>query len=128
MHGLRLRIAVALVAAVACAAALIAILSGGGDSRIARPSSAGALSQPQIQRLRCRDWSRADVATQARILTGLRGILGGPVVGHGASGRGSVLRDSQARRLFDGYCRERFAQDFNLYKLYGQAAGFVGRP
>jgi hypothetical protein len=128
MHGFRLRIALALVAAVACATALIVVVFGGGDSHVNRSSSAGVLSQPQIQRLSCRDWSGADVVQQAQILTGLRGILGGPVVGHGASGRGSVLRNEQARRLFDGYCGERFAQDFNLYKLYGQAAGFAGRP
>jgi hypothetical protein len=128
MHGFRLRIALALVAAVACATALIVVVAGGGDSHVKRSSSAGVLSQPQIQRLSCRDWSRADVVQQAQILTGLRGILGGPVVGHGASGQGSVLRNEQARRLFDGYCAERFARDFNLYKLYGQAAGFAGRP
>jgi hypothetical protein len=128
MHALRLRVALALVAAVLTAGALVVILSGGGHSSVARQPTAGMLNQPQIQAMRCRDWQRLDVTSQARVLAGLRAILGGQVVGQGASGRGSVLGDAQARRLFNGYCRPRFAKDFSLYKLYGQAAGFVGQP
>jgi hypothetical protein len=129
MPALRLPVALALVAVVAVAVgAGVLVLASGGDSSKGRAAPHGMLSQPQIQALRCRDWQQLDPRPRAQVLAGLRAILGGDVIGRGASGRGSVLRDAQARRLFDGYCRQPFAREFSLYKLYGQAAGFAGRP
>jgi hypothetical protein len=123
-----LRVALALIAGGLTVGAAVLVLSGGGHSRMDRPTGPAMLSGPQIQALRCRDWQRLGPADRARALAGLRSILGGEVIGRGASGRGSTLRDAQAQRLFDGYCRLRFAGEFSLYKLYGQGAGFAGRP
>jgi hypothetical protein len=128
MPALRLSVALALVAVAVAVGAGVLVLASGGDSSKDRPAPEGMLSQPQIQALRCRDWQQLDPRPRAQVLAGLRSILGGDVIGRGASGRGSVLRDAQARRLFDGYCRQPFAREFSLYKLYGQAAGFAGRP
>ena len=60
------------------------------------------------------------------VLKRYREILGGDVTGRGVQARGSVLPDSEARRLFDNYCAQHFARAFVLYKLYGEAAGFTG--
>jgi hypothetical protein len=60
------------------------------------------------------------------VLSRYRQILGGAVTGKGVEARGSVLPDSEARRLFDNYCSQHFARAFVLYKLYGEAAGFTG--
>jgi hypothetical protein len=122
------RVALALIAGLLAVGAVGLILFGGGHSRVDRPAAPAMLNQPQIQALRCRDWQRLGPASQAQVLAGLRSVLGGDVIGRGASGHGSTLRDQQAQRLFDGYCRLRFAGEFSLYKLYGQAAGFAGRP
>jgi hypothetical protein len=128
MPALRVPVALALVAAVVAVGAGVLLLASGGHSAKPKPATTRMLSQPQIQALRCRDWEQLEPRPRAQVLAGLRSILGGDVIGQGASGRGSVLRDVQARRLFDGYCRQRFAQEFSLYKLYGQAAGFAGQP
>jgi hypothetical protein len=124
------RLALALIAGVLAVGAGVLVLSGGDDGhpRVNRLAPPTMLSQPQIQALRCRDWQRLGPASRAQALAGLRSFLGGEVIGRGASGRGSTLRDAQAQRLFDGYCRLRFAGEFSLYKLYGQGAGFAGRP
>jgi hypothetical protein len=128
MPALRLPLALALAAALVAVGAGVLLLTSGGDSSTSAPATERMLSQPQIQALRCRDWEQLDIRPRAQVLAGLRSILGGDVIGRGASGRGSVLRDEQARRLFDGYCRRPFAREFSLYKLYGQAAGFAGQP
>jgi hypothetical protein len=79
--------------------------------------------QPARQ-LRCTDWQGADPRERRQIIAMLREFLGGPVIGEGVSGRGTVLEDDQAYRLFDGRC-DRFP-GFLLYKLYSHAAAFAG--
>jgi hypothetical protein len=37
-----------------------------------------------------------------------------------------VLDEKQAFRVLDGYCGQRFARGFKLYKLYTRAASFAG--
>ena len=82
-----------------------------------------AREQPARQ-LRCTDWQDADPRERQQIIAMLREFLGGPVIGEGVSGRGTVLEDDQAYRLFNGRC-ERFP-GFLLYKLYSHAAAFAG--
>jgi len=79
--------------------------------------------QPARQ-LRCDDWREADPSNRRKIVGSLREFLGGPVIGEGVSGRGAVLEDEQAYRLFDSRC-EHFP-GFLLYKLYSHAAAFAG--
>jgi hypothetical protein len=124
MPALRASAPRSLIAALAVAL----LLSGCGGSGKAEHKPPPVLSQRQVQSLRCSDWQQLDPGPRAQVIASLRAILGGDVIGRGASGRGSVLTDAQARRLFDGYCRQRFARAFSLYKLYGQAAGFAGQP
>jgi len=103
-------------------------LSGCWGSGDGEEGSRTALSGPELQHLTCSDWKRADATGRAEIVDGLRAVIGGQVTGRGAAGRGSVLEDELAYRLFDNYCQERFATAFSLYKLYGQASGFAGSP
>jgi hypothetical protein len=79
--------------------------------------------QPARQ-LRCTDWRDADPPARREIIASLREFLGGPVIGEGVSGRGAVLEDDQAYRLFNARY-ERFP-GFLLYKLYSHAAAFAG--
>jgi hypothetical protein len=101
---------------------------GGSDGTGAAPEqgSGPGLDPQALQRFTCADWQRADAPTRLDVIDRLRAIIGGQVTGEGVAGRGSVLEDERAYRLFDTYCEQPFASDFVLYKLYGQAAGFAG--
>jgi hypothetical protein len=58
------------------------------------------------------------------VIKQIRGFAGGPT---GTPGfRGSTIPDDKAYELFDSYCRNRFARNFKLYKLYTRAAAFRG--
>lgn len=94
----------------------------GGSAQLDRFGSAQSL-----QLFTCTDWQKASPQTRKNVVQRLRQITGSEVTGEGTSGRGTVLDDDQAYRLFDGYCGQTFARGFTLYKLYGQAAGFAGR-
>lgn len=118
------------LAALACAV-LLAACGGsddeGGGGRAERP--AGLPRDFNLQLFRCADWERANEPTRRYVLRRLKEVTSGQVSGTGVRGRGTVLPDEQARHLFDSYCPQPYAQGFVLYKLYGQAAGFVGgRP
>ena len=89
--------------------------------------SQGPLSASDLQQFTCSDWRSSNPQERRRAVDQLREITGGAVVGgRGVRGRGTVLEDDDAYRLFDGHCRHDHAADFVLYKLYGQAAGFAG--
>jgi hypothetical protein len=79
-----------------------------------------------IQLFNCEDWNKADEPVRRYVLRRYRQIIGGQITGEGVAGRGGVLPDAEARRLFDNYCSQHFARAFILYKLYGEAAGFSG--
>ena len=120
MQAVRAVSARSLTAALACGVAL----AGCGDSEKKRTPK--PVSQPVLQSLTCRDWQRLDDDARADVVAALHDFAGAGVTANGVSGKGTVLEDDQARRLFDGYCRRPFARSFSLYKLYGQAAGFSG--
>ena len=98
------------------------LLAGGcGESQENRP-----IRQSALQLFDCGDWKRAGGRTRAQVIHQLREFAGGQVTGKGAAGRGVVLPDSAAARLFDNNCSQRFARGFVLYKLYVRAVGFAG--
>ena len=80
-----------------------------------------------LQLFDCADWNRADPAVRAYVLDRLHTLANDQVSGPGVRGRGSVLTDEQATRLFDSRCGSPRARGFVLYKLYAYARGFVGR-
>jgi Right handed beta helix region len=93
------------------------------DSGAARPRVPASFN---LQMHKCRDWVRDGEPVRRYVIRRLREITGGQVTGTGVRGRGTVLPDDGAHRLFDNYCSEPYARGFLLYKLYGKAAGFVG--
>lgn len=111
--------------------ALVAALAAAGCGSDSKPAddrgarARGLAPSVEIGVANCADWRESDAFERKRILDSLRAFAGGPV---GASpGRGAVLDDGNAGRLFDARCADSFARGFKLYKLYGRAAAFDGR-
>jgi hypothetical protein len=72
----------------------------------------------------CTDWRRGTVEQRYGTVRAIRRFAGGPVPS--PAGHGPVLKDSQAYKLFQGWCAQRYASAFKLYRLYTRAASFVG--
>ena len=94
-------------------------------ARTARAPRRGAVPLGQVN---CTDWAGASTARRAALVQRLHGFAGGVVNdGQRDIGTGIVLTDDAAHRLYDGWCGQRYAQDFLLYKLYTYAAAFGRR-
>lgn len=116
-------------AAAALAIALGLALAACGGEEVAPPAVGGGSSPIQpgsLGKLKCEDWTRAELDTRSAIVEDLRAFSGGPVTGEGVQGTGPVLEDEQAYELFENRCEGSYAEDFLLYKLYTHAAGFAG--
>ncbi len=121
-----LRRALATLGLIACAFAAGACGdSGDRPERAKLPATLPA--DFNLQLFDCADWNRADAGARAYVLRRLHTIANDQVTGPGVQGRGSVLTDEQATRLFDTRCRSNRARGFVLYKLYAYARGFIGR-
>ena len=82
-----------------------------------------------LQLFNCSDWNAADKPVREYVLGRMHAIANDQVIGPGVQGRGSVLTDEQATKLFDSTCANPRARGFVLYKLYAYARGFRGgRP
>jgi hypothetical protein len=103
-----------------------AVRLGGCGGGPRAPTGSADTKPIVLQLFNCADWQRAGDATRREVIRRLRAVNGGEVSGRGVSGRGAVLPDAAAYRLFATYCDQRFARSFVLYKLYGRAAGFAG--
>jgi hypothetical protein len=79
-----------------------------------------------LQLYLCKNWRADSEPVRRYVIRRLREITSGQITGTGVRGRGTVLPDDEAHRLFDNYCSQHFARGFLLYKLYGFSAGFVG--
>ena len=87
---------------------------------------AGMSKNLSLQLYKCTDWKKAGEAERRYVIYRLRQITSGQVSGTGVRGRGTVIPDDQAHKLFDNYCANYFARGFTLYKLHGFASVFVG--
>ena len=96
-----------------------------GDDSSGQSQPAGARIGVPIRTADCGDWRRATPRERAGTIDDIEAFAGGPGGPPGA--RGTTLPDDDAYRLFESYCRNRFAQGFTLYKLYARAAGFSRR-
>jgi hypothetical protein len=112
------------VAIAGCALAL----GGCGDGSVAAPGATRASAPPiPLATFNCAQWSASRADIRQTVLDELHGFYGGPVSGHRRTkAYGTVLSDSQATTLFESYCRQPFAANFTLYKLYARAAAFGG--
>ncbi|HEU4978856.1 MAG TPA: hypothetical protein VFT42_08175, partial [Solirubrobacteraceae bacterium] len=102
---------------------------GGGvaDRAAASPRPHDGPAPIQLATYNCTQWRAAAAHERATVIRELHGFYGLPVAGRrGAQAYGSVLRDGQARALFDSYCRQPYARHFTLYKLYARATAFAG--
>jgi len=130
-------------AALACAAALAFAGCGGSDD----PPAPAAQAQPPAQQreggvvdisgtqpvgemtagsvaslVECRDWNGADEEQKLATIADVRAQLNPEDTGIEAP----ELTDEEAMKLFDSSCKPAYAAGFRLYKLYAQAAGFIG--
>jgi hypothetical protein len=113
------------------AAAAIGGCGGGGTSEPQgatfdrTPTVAASSGNPDlgvdVRLANCTDWARGDVAARKGTIDEIRGFAGGPV----DNGRGAVLSQTAAYKLFDGWCSRSYASGFKLYKLYTRAAAFT---
>jgi hypothetical protein len=87
---------------------------------------AGLKKNLNLQLYKCTNWKHAGEGERRYVIYRLREITSGQVSGTGVRGRGAVIPDDKAHRLFDNYCANDFARGFLLYKLHGFASGFVG--
>ncbi len=113
-----------LLAATLLACALALAACGGSDD-----DGGGKLKLPpgfNLQLFNCADWNAADEPVRAYVLERLRAIANDQVIGPGVRGRGSVLTEEEATKLFDSTCANPRARGFVLYKLYAFTRGFRG--
>jgi len=108
--------------AVAVAAALAALVpfataSGRADHGVVAANAA------TVRTALCHDWKRMDLTHRKAMVEGMRQFFTGHLDIPNAWGTG--LKSDQAMKLFNGYCEPAFADNFRLYRLYGDAATFT---
>jgi hypothetical protein len=106
-------------AAALCAAALIAGCGDDSDepaSRGVRPEVAGTAAQLA----NCREWNAATVEQRKYTITYLRGQL----TAQSDPTERSVLTDERAYDVFQRWCKQDYASEFRLYKLYVRAQAY----
>jgi hypothetical protein len=107
----------------------LALLAGcGGSGSSKKPAETGPKAPPvgSVRTADCTAWKKGTVAQRRSTVFYLRKFAGGPVGSSGGIQRGPVLSDARAYRVLEGYCKNRFARGFKLYKLYERAAAFAG--
>ena len=109
----------ALVAAAALGVSLLAAC-GGGAKHASKPAGADFAT---VRTAQCADWLHASPAERSALTQGMRDFFSGEVDQPGA--RGQVLSNPAAATLFDNYCKQSFADEFYLYRIYGNAAAFT---
>ena len=110
--------------------ALLALALGAcaEESKEPNDQQANALGVP-VWTATCTEWKKATPQARKATLDEMEAVRGQQLSGRGVgNGYGSVLKDDVAYRLFDNRCQAPGSDSFQLYKLYGFAAGFVGQP
>ena len=106
------------------------LLAGCGADDEKRPAEpvrpAGLPADFNLQIFKCDDWNAAGPPVRRYVLERLHEIGNDQVSGPGVQGRGSVLTDEQATKMFDSTCASPRARGFVLYKLYAFSRGFRG--
>jgi hypothetical protein len=103
--------------------AAVALLLTGCSNNDAPGADLEGASPATVRTARCADWNDMAPADRDRLVLGMRDFFGGVVDQPGM--RGQVLPADKAERVFDGFCKQPFAQQFVLYRLYGDAAAFT---
>ena len=87
-------------------------------------AASGPAYDATVRSATCADWRAASAAEKDRLVSGMRAFFGARVDG---VQRGQVLTPERTRAVFGSYCSRSFAGKFQLYRIYGNAAGFAGR-
>jgi hypothetical protein len=69
----------------------------------------------------CRDWNRGDEASKQATIADIRSSL----TPQSSEESGTGFSDESAYELFEHSCKAKFAQSFELYKIYARAAPFA---
>ena len=93
------------------------------SSHHGKASSPSGADAATVRTATCSDWKQTSKAERLRLVIGMRDFFGGQVDTPGVHGQ--VLPDDRAQRLFDAYCGQSFAGEFQLYRIYGNAAAFT---
>lgn len=107
-----------------CCAVALAACGGSDDDGERKPPKLPPGFNLQL--FNCSDWNAADEPVREYVLERMHAIANDQVIGPGVRGRGSVLTDEQATKLFDNRCADPRARGFVLYKLYAFSRGFRG--
>ena len=99
----------------------LATASGRGDKGVVAANSA------TVRTARCHEWVRMDSTHRNAMVAGMRIFFMGHVDQPGTM-IGQGLPNDLALRLFDGYCKPAYADNFRLYRIYGDAAAFHPAP
>jgi len=95
----------------------------GGVVDISGTQPVGEMTAGSVASLvECRDWNGADEEQKLATIADVRAQLNPEDTGIEAP----ELTDEEAAKLFDSSCKPAYAAGFRLYKLYAQAAGFIG--
>jgi hypothetical protein len=93
------------------------------DPAPARPSSTDPVPLSQAT---CADWRAAAPGERATLVTRIAAFAGGVVnTGSEDIGTGATLTQRRAMEVYDGWCAQRYASGFLLYKLYTWSAAFA---
>lgn len=103
------------------AGALVAVPLATATGRSGTSESAAA-SSATVRTATCHDWNLMDDTHRDAMVKGLKGFFGAHVDQPGMLGQ--YLPAADATKLLDGYCAPRYADNFRLYRLYGDAAAF----
>jgi hypothetical protein len=107
-------------------AATAVVMTGCGGGGTANRAASKAPPIP-LATFNCGQWTAARADIRQTVIDELHHFYGSPVAGRRRTqAYGTVLTDGQARTLFDSWCRQSFAGNFTLYKLYARAAAFGG--
>ena len=110
------------LAAFAAALGALLIMTGCSGSH-APKSDNSAIPAATVRSADCHAWKTSRPAERQRLVKGMREFFGGQVDSPGTVGK--ALTDEQAVALFDGYCKQPYADAFELYRIYGNAAAFT---
>lgn len=112
----------ALLAVVLLAVALIPLSTATGRA----DKGAAAADAATVRTARCHDWVRMDAGHRQAMVAGMKEFFMGHVDQPGTIGQG--LPNDLAMTLFNGYCKPSYADNFRLYRIYGDAAAFHPAP
>jgi hypothetical protein len=90
------------------------------------PAQPSAIDPVPLSQATCADWRAASGSERATLVDRIAAFAGGVVnAGSYDVGTGATLTQQRAMQVYDGWCAQRYASGFLLYKLYTWSAAFA---